>query len=88
MLPFGSASFEGRRFNPLPYSPLLTRFDQDGDGDFDLQDVKLLFKKKLGKNEEKIVCGVMTKKGEPCTRTGNPEYNNRCYHHKSSEKTN
>jgi len=66
---------------------LLRRFDQDGDGDFDFEDVKLLFKKKP-KTEEKILYGVITKKGEPCTRTGNPDFNNRCHHHKSSEKTN
>lgn len=88
MLPFGSSSFEGRRFNPLPYSPLLRRFDQDGDGDFDLQDIKSLLKKKTNEAEAEIICGVMTKKGEPCTRKGNPKYNNRCHHHKSSEKTN
>ena len=27
LLPFGNASMGMRRFNPLPYSPLLTRFD-------------------------------------------------------------
>lgn len=88
MLPFGSPSWEGRRFNPIPYSPLLTRFDQDGDGDFDFEDVKLLVKKKLKKNEEPNLCGVITKSGKPCARKGNPKYNNRCHHHKLSEKTN
>ena len=37
-----------RRFNPLPYSPLLTKFDQDGDGDFDFDDIKII----LGKKKE------------------------------------
>lgn len=45
---------------PLVYSPLLTRFDQDGDGDFDMDDVKALLKKK------KKTCKALTKSGKPC----------------------
>tara|TARA_R110001592_G_scaffold112334_7_gene310534 strand:+ start:489 stop:743 length:255 start_codon:yes stop_codon:yes gene_type:complete len=63
--PFGNASVgsRGGRFtprNPLVYSPLLTPFDQDGDGDFDMDDVKALLKKR------KRSCKALTKSGKPC----------------------
>jgi len=44
--------------SPFVYSPLLRRFDTDGDGDFDLDDVKNIVKRKK--------CKGTTKKGDPC----------------------
>jgi hypothetical protein len=70
-----------RAYNPLPYSPVLRRFDQDGDGDFDLEDVKIL----LGK---KTLCGATTRSGQPCQSAGHEKYNNRCHQHKSDDKSN
>jgi len=59
MLPFGStlAGGEGVR-NPLVFSPVLRRFDTDGDGDFDLQDVKNIL--------TKAKCKGTTQKGDKC----------------------
>lgn len=72
------------RYNPLPYSPLLTRFDQDGDGDFDLQDVKLILKRRGNKTK----CGVITKAGTPCQHQAKEKYGNRCHLHKKHDKAN
>lgn len=77
-----------RRFNPIPYSPILTKYDQDGDGDFDLEDIKILRQKRKEKQETANLCGAITKSGEKCGRRGNPEYNNRCHHHKNYQKSN
>jgi len=60
---------------------VLRRFDQDGDGDFDLEDVKIL----LGK---KTLCGATTRSGQPCQSAGHEKYNNRCHQHKSDDKSN
>ena len=81
LLPFGNPSLvAGRRYNPLPYSPLLTRFDQDGDGDFDLQDIKKIVSRKT--------CGAITASGKPCKHRAKSEYNNRCPQHKSYDNSN
>ena len=69
-----------RRFNPLPYSPILTRFDQDGDGDFDMDDVKIILGKK--KVEQ---CVAITKSGNRCKRKGDLDENNLCFIHKKKE---
>jgi hypothetical protein len=69
-----------RRFNPIPYSPVLTRFDQDGDGDFDIDDVKIMLGKK--KVEQ---CVALTKSGDRCKRKGDLDENNLCYLHKKKE---
>jgi len=82
MHPFGNASMGVRRLNPFPYSPMLTRFDQDGDGDFDLDDVKIMIKKK--KNE---ICGAKTKKGTVCQRKPHEKYGNRCHLHANDSNT-
>jgi|TARA_R110000803_G_scaffold61922_4_gene122018 hypothetical protein len=64
MLPFGDTSFNrGQQYKtriPLVYSPLLTRFDQDGDGDFDTDDIKILLNKKKAK------CEAIAKSGNRC----------------------
>ena len=71
-----------RRFNPLPYSPLVTRFDQDGDGDFDMDDVKIL----LGKKEKPTKqCVATTKSGQRCKRKSDLDDNNLCYMHRKDE---
>lgn len=74
-----------RRFNPLPHSPLLTRFDQDGDGDFDFDDIKIMLGKK---KEQKQTCVAVTKSGERCKRQGNLDENNLCYTHRNYDKAN
>jgi len=74
-----------RRFNPLPYSPLLTRFDQDGDGDFDMDDVKIIMSKR---KQPKDVCVAITKSGERCKRHGNLNDEKLCHTHRNYEKTN
>ncbi len=71
-----------RRLNPLPYSPLLTRFDQDGDGDFDMDDVKII----LGKKEKPVIqCVATTKNGNRCKRKSDLDDNNLCYMHRKHE---
>lgn len=82
MLPFGNASMGMRRFNPLPYSPLVTRFDQDGDGDFDMDDVKILLGKKEKPAEQ---CIATTKSGQRCKRKSDLDGNNLCYMHRKDE---
>ena len=54
MHPFGNASMGMRRLNPLPYSPMLTRFDQDGDGDVDVNDIKISAKEVSKEAKDKI----------------------------------
>lgn len=83
-LPFGDASLGMRRFNPLPYSPILTRFDQDGDGDFDMDDIRLMREKKKAQNE-KPQCVASTKSGDRCKRRGDLDDKNLCYLHRKDE---
>jgi hypothetical protein len=74
-----------RRFNPIPYSPILTRFDQDGDGDFDMDDIKIIREKRKGNVEEKPQCVALTKSGDRCKRKGDLDENNLCYLHKKKD---
>lgn len=84
-LPFGDASSGMRRYNPIPYSPILTRFDQDGDGDFDLKDIKLILSKKENNDD---CCIALTKNGKRCKRNTKLDENKLCYTHRNYQKTN
>jgi DNA-binding MarR family transcriptional regulator len=76
---------------PIVHSPVLRRFDQDGDGDFDLDDVKKIVKKvskkvKDGKDMPRCTrCGGMMNSRRNKYDTGlcvdcyrNPEDHERC----------